>query len=164
MILNVSRNVFKRPLRREGSCIAQPANFGLIVIWIQEPKKTITTGKNYSPAGRTNTIPRSSLIGARTAGLSNRSLAIPNAGANWLADAYAGIWFFTTNHDFWSHNSFCAGTRSQSQNPIGAFEADDARSECSRVPNYRRNHWTTFDHCGHRDLALSGPAYSAAYD
>src|SRR5579863_417742 len=40
----------------------------------------------------------------------------------WLLDGYAGVWFFTTNHDFWSHNSFFAGTRSQSQNPIGAFE------------------------------------------
>lgn len=41
---------------------------------------------------------------------------------DWLLDGYAGVWFFTTNHDFWSHNSFFAGTRSQSQNPIGAFE------------------------------------------
>lgn len=40
----------------------------------------------------------------------------------WVLDGYAGIWFFTTNHDFWSRNAFYPGTRSQSQNPIGAFE------------------------------------------
>jgi hypothetical protein len=37
-------------------------------------------------------------------------------------DAYAGVWFFTTNSDFWSRNIYYAGTRSQSQSPIGAFE------------------------------------------
>lgn len=41
---------------------------------------------------------------------------------NWVVDGYAGIWFFTTNHDYWSHNSYYAGTRSLSQKPIGAFE------------------------------------------
>jgi hypothetical protein len=40
----------------------------------------------------------------------------------WVVDGYAGVWFFTTNHDFWSRNSFFPGTRSQSQNSIGAFE------------------------------------------
>ncbi len=37
-------------------------------------------------------------------------------------DGYAGVWFFTTNSDFWSRNSYYEGTRSQSQNPIGSFE------------------------------------------
>ena len=41
----------------------------------------------------------------------------------WIVDGYAGMWFFTTNHDFWSRNSFYPGTRSQSQNPMGSFEA-----------------------------------------
>lgn len=40
----------------------------------------------------------------------------------WVVDGYAGVWFFTTNHDFWSRNAFFPGTRSQSQQPIGAFE------------------------------------------
>jgi len=40
----------------------------------------------------------------------------------WVVDGYAGVWFFTTNHDFWSRNSFFPGTRSQSQNPMGSFE------------------------------------------
>jgi hypothetical protein len=37
-------------------------------------------------------------------------------------DGYAGVWFFTTNSDFWSRNSFYEGTRSQSQSPIVSFE------------------------------------------
>jgi hypothetical protein len=41
---------------------------------------------------------------------------------HWVVDGYAGVWFFTTNNDFWSRNSYYAGTRSQSQSPIGAFE------------------------------------------
>jgi Putative MetA-pathway of phenol degradation len=38
-------------------------------------------------------------------------------------DGYAGVWFFTTNSDFWSRNIYYEGTRSQSQNPIGSIEA-----------------------------------------
>ncbi len=41
---------------------------------------------------------------------------------NWILDGYFGAWFFTTNPDFWSRNVYYAGTRSQSQNPIGSFE------------------------------------------
>lgn len=31
----------------------------------------------------------------------------------WIVDGYAGMWFFTTNHDFWSRNAFYPGTRSR---------------------------------------------------
>lgn len=40
----------------------------------------------------------------------------------WVVDGYAGVWFYTSNDDFWSRNSYYAGTRSQTQNPIGALE------------------------------------------
>jgi len=40
-----------------------------------------------------------------------------------VLDAYAAIWFFRTNPEYWSHNEFYAGTRSQSQYPMGAFES-----------------------------------------
>jgi hypothetical protein len=43
-------------------------------------------------------------------------------GGKWVLDGYFGVWFFTTNQDFWSRNIYYAGTRSQSQNPIGALE------------------------------------------
>lgn len=42
---------------------------------------------------------------------------------NWVVDGYAGVWFFTTNQDFWSRNMYYPGTRSQTQNPIGSLEA-----------------------------------------
>ena len=41
---------------------------------------------------------------------------------HWLLDGYAGVWFFTKNHEFFSRNSFFPGTRSQTQSPIGAIE------------------------------------------
>jgi hypothetical protein len=40
----------------------------------------------------------------------------------WVLDGYVGVWFFTTNSDFWSRNIYYAGTRSQTQQPIGALE------------------------------------------
>src|SRR5271165_1889816 len=40
----------------------------------------------------------------------------------WILDGYFGVWFFTTNPDFWSRNIYYAGTRNQSQEPIGALE------------------------------------------
>jgi hypothetical protein len=41
---------------------------------------------------------------------------------HWVLDGYAGIWFFTKNPEFFSHNAFFPGAQSQSQKPIGAFE------------------------------------------
>jgi hypothetical protein len=43
-------------------------------------------------------------------------------GGKWVLDGYFGVWFFTKNPDFWSRNIYYAGTRSQTQNPIGALE------------------------------------------
>jgi hypothetical protein len=42
----------------------------------------------------------------------------------WVLDGYLGVWFFTGNSDFWSRNIYYAGTRSQTQDPIGSFEGD----------------------------------------
>jgi hypothetical protein len=41
---------------------------------------------------------------------------------HWVLDAYGAVWFFTTNPEFWSHNAFFPGKRTQSQKPIGSFE------------------------------------------
>ncbi len=41
----------------------------------------------------------------------------------WIVDTYGGVWFFTTNPEFFSRNSYFPGTRSQSQEPIGVLEA-----------------------------------------
>jgi hypothetical protein len=42
---------------------------------------------------------------------------------SWVLDGYVGAWFFTRNPEFFSRNVYFAGTRSQSQKPIAAFEA-----------------------------------------
>ncbi len=42
---------------------------------------------------------------------------------HWVLDGYGGAWLYTTNPEFWSHNSFYPGTRSQSQAPIASIEA-----------------------------------------
>lgn len=42
---------------------------------------------------------------------------------HWLVDAYAAIWFFTTNPEFFSHNAYYPGTRSRSEAPVSAVEA-----------------------------------------
>jgi hypothetical protein len=42
---------------------------------------------------------------------------------HWVLDTYGAAWFFTTNHDFFSHNQFSPGVNIQSESPIGAFEA-----------------------------------------
>jgi hypothetical protein len=41
---------------------------------------------------------------------------------HWVLDGYSGIWFYTKNPEFFSHNTLFLGTQSQSQKPIGAFE------------------------------------------
>jgi hypothetical protein len=49
-------------------------------------------------------------------------IAYSRRAGKWVADEYLGVWFFTTNQEFWSHNSYFPGTRTQSQKPIGALE------------------------------------------
>jgi hypothetical protein len=41
---------------------------------------------------------------------------------HWVMDAYGGVWFFTRNPEFFSHNAFVPGTLSQSQKPIVVLE------------------------------------------
>ena len=41
---------------------------------------------------------------------------------HWLLDAYGGVWFFTTNSEFFSHNQTFPGTNTLSQAPMGSLE------------------------------------------
>jgi len=41
---------------------------------------------------------------------------------HWILDGYGGVWFFTTNNEFFSHNQFSPGTNTQSQSVTGSFE------------------------------------------
>jgi hypothetical protein len=40
----------------------------------------------------------------------------------WVLDAYASVWLFTENPDFFSRNELVPGTQSQTQDPIAAVE------------------------------------------
>ena len=40
----------------------------------------------------------------------------------FIVDAYAAVWFFTRNPEFFSRNAFVPGTQAQTQEPITAFE------------------------------------------
>jgi hypothetical protein len=62
---------------------------------------------------------------------------------NWLLDGYAACWFFTTNPDFFEHNPYFPGDRSQSQKPIGAFEGHLSYDFKPRLwASFDANFWT----------------------
>ena len=50
----------------------------------------------------------------------------------WVVDGYCGVWFFTTNHDFFP------GKKSNSQNPIGALEGHLSH-------DFKRRLWVSLD-------------------
>lgn len=50
-------------------------------------------------------------------------LGLSRRWGHWVADAYAGLWIFTTNPEFFSHNQFNPGVITQSEKPVSAFEA-----------------------------------------
>jgi hypothetical protein len=49
-------------------------------------------------------------------------LGVSHRWGAWVLDGYGGVWFFTTNPEFFSHNRINPGTVTQSQEPVGAFE------------------------------------------
>lgn len=58
---------------------------------------------------------------------SNRWAFKPELGLSqrwnhWILDTYGAVWFFTTNHEFFSHNQYNPYVTAQSENPVGAFE------------------------------------------
>ena len=49
-------------------------------------------------------------------------VGLSRRGGHWVLDTYGAVWFFTTNHDFFSRNQFSPGTNAQKQSPTFAFE------------------------------------------
>ena len=49
-------------------------------------------------------------------------LGLSHRRGHWVLDAYGGVWFYTTNPEYFSHNASVPGTQTQSQKPIVAFE------------------------------------------
>jgi hypothetical protein len=76
---------------------------------------------------------------------SNRWAFKPEVGlsqrwGNWILDAYAGVWLYTTNPEFFSHNRLFPGTMTQAQKPIGSVEAH-ASYNIKRDPRF----WFSLD-------------------
>lgn len=57
---------------------------------------------------------------------------------HWVLDGYAAVWFFTTNHEFFSHNQFSPRTNVQKQQSMGAFEGHLSYDVRPRL-------WASFD-------------------
>jgi hypothetical protein len=57
---------------------------------------------------------------------------------HWVLDAYASIWFFTRNPEFFSRNQYVPGTQAQTQDPIAAFETHLSY-------DVRPRFWVSFD-------------------
>jgi hypothetical protein len=49
-------------------------------------------------------------------------LGLSRRWGHWVLDAYAAVWLFTKNPDFFSRNQYVPGTHYQTQAPIAAFE------------------------------------------
>jgi hypothetical protein len=49
-------------------------------------------------------------------------LGLSRRWGHWVLDAYAAVWLFTKNADFFSRNQYVPGTHYQTQAPIAAFE------------------------------------------
>jgi hypothetical protein len=49
-------------------------------------------------------------------------LGLSHRSGHWIVDAYGAGWFFTKNPEFFSNNMYYAGTRAQTQRPIGILE------------------------------------------
>jgi hypothetical protein len=50
-------------------------------------------------------------------------LGLSRRWGHWILDTYGGVWFFSENHEYFSHNAFFPGKNTQLQNPLGALEA-----------------------------------------
>jgi hypothetical protein len=65
-------------------------------------------------------------------------LGVSRRWGHWVLDAYASVWFFTKNPEFFSRNEFTPGTHSQTQAPIAAVEAHVGYDVRPRL-------WVSFD-------------------
>jgi hypothetical protein len=65
-------------------------------------------------------------------------IGVSRRWGNWILDAYAAVWFFTENPEFFSRNQYFPGTQSQTQDPIAAFETHLSY-------DFRPRLWVSFD-------------------
>jgi len=108
--------VYRLSVNLKGGPAMEPREFAK---W----KQKVLIGASLKVTAPTGQYDPTKLIGWGT----NRWAFKPEIGysqrsGKWVLDAYAGVWFFTTNPLYWSNNIYYAGTRSLSQNPVGALE------------------------------------------
>jgi hypothetical protein len=108
--------VYRLSINLKGGPAMEPREF---VKW----KQKVLIGASLKVTAPTGQYDPTKLIGWGT----NRWAFKPEIGysqrdGKWVLDAYAGVWFFTTNPLYWSNNIYYAGSRSLSQNPVGALE------------------------------------------
>jgi hypothetical protein len=65
-------------------------------------------------------------------------IGVSRRWGNWILDAYAAVWFFAENPEFFSRNQYFPGTQSQTQEPIAAFETHLSY-------DFRPRLWVSFD-------------------
>ncbi len=65
-------------------------------------------------------------------------LGVSRRWGHWIVDAYGGLWFFTTNPEFFCHNQCTPGTNTKTQDPVFAFEGHLSYDVRARL-------WVSFD-------------------
>jgi Putative MetA-pathway of phenol degradation len=65
-------------------------------------------------------------------------LGLSRRWGNWIFDAYGGVWFFTENSEFFSHNELSPGSNTLLQSPIGSIEMHLSY-------DFRRRLWASID-------------------
>ncbi|HTS68986.1 MAG TPA: transporter [Terriglobia bacterium] len=65
-------------------------------------------------------------------------LGVSRRRGKFILDAYGGVWFYTTNPEFFSHNQYFPGTSTLSQQPIGATEMHFSY-------DVKPRYWVSFD-------------------
>jgi len=77
---------------------------------------------------------------------------------HWVLDGYAGVWFFTTNPEFFSHNQSFPGDRSKTQSPVTALETHLSYDVRPRL-------WISLDanYWAGGEVSVNGVANGASY-
>jgi hypothetical protein len=108
--------VFRFSVNLKGGHAMPPGEF---IKWRQKNLLGISV-KVVAPTGQYDPTKLVNLGGNRWA--FKPELGYSGRRGHVVLDAYAGMWFFTTNAEFFSHNAIFPGTRTQSQKPIASFE------------------------------------------
>ncbi len=125
-------SVYRLEVNLKGGPAMEPREF---MKW----KQKVLIGASLKVTAPTGQYDPTKLIGWGT----NRWSFKPELGysqrfGKLVLDGYGGVWFFTTNPEYWSNNIYYPGTRSESQSPVGALEGHLSY-------DFRRRMWISAD-------------------